>query len=170
MGVSAFGPHINVDEFARRLRPASRLPRISESSSRLCQYAPNALELAGTGKESIDQRSSLDAALDYAVLHFDARIDHAAELDDASVTPALDDAAVMRGDRGVDQVTARRPRSSDCTRRARRSSALDGATQTVARPSNTRPVQSVRTRTKFLATTSRRISFGERPPSGLVGH
>jgi cell division septation protein DedD len=59
MGVPGYGPaaHINANEFARRLRTPSRLPRISESS----QCAPNALERAGTGKESIeplDVRSS----------------------------------------------------------------------------------------------------------------
>jgi hypothetical protein len=42
-------PHINVDEFARRLRAPSRLPHISEPSSRLSPCAPN------TGKESIEQ-------------------------------------------------------------------------------------------------------------------
>jgi hypothetical protein len=46
-----------VDEFARRLRAPSRLPRISESSSRLSECAPNTPntpERGGTGKESIE--------------------------------------------------------------------------------------------------------------------
>src|SRR5271166_6339535 len=42
-------PHSNVDEFVRRLRAPSRLPHISEPSSRLSPCAPN------TGKESIEQ-------------------------------------------------------------------------------------------------------------------
>jgi hypothetical protein len=68
-------------------------------------------------------------ALDHACLHFNRAahgIDGATELDDASVAGALDGVAMMRGDGGVDQVTARRPRPSGCTRRARRSSALGG--------------------------------------------
>ena len=51
-------------------------------------------------------------ALDHAVLHFDCAahgVDHAAELDEAAVAGALDDAAVMRGDGGVDQVAAEAP-------------------------------------------------------------
>ena len=56
MSVRAFGPapHINVDEIARRLRAPSSLPRISESSSRLSECAPNTPERGGTGKESIE--------------------------------------------------------------------------------------------------------------------
>ena len=51
-------------------------------------------------------------ALDHAVLHFDCaahRVDHAAELDDDAVAGALDDAPVMGGDGGVDQIAAQRP-------------------------------------------------------------
>ena len=51
-------------------------------------------------------------ALDQAVLHFDGaahRVDHAAELDQAAVAGALDDAAVMHGDGGIDQVAAQPP-------------------------------------------------------------
>jgi hypothetical protein len=63
MGVPTFGPapHINVAEFARRLRAPSRPPCLSESSSRLSQCARN------TGKESIeplDVRSSPQLRLD----------------------------------------------------------------------------------------------------------
>ena len=62
MGVPTFGPapHINVDEFARRLRAPSRPPCLSESSSRLSQCARN------TGKESIEPlvRSSPQLRLD----------------------------------------------------------------------------------------------------------
>jgi hypothetical protein len=60
MGVSAFGPalHVNADEFARRLRVPTRLPRISEPSS-----SPNTPERVGEGTEPIDAldvRSSPD--------------------------------------------------------------------------------------------------------------
>ena len=37
------------------------------------------------------------------------RVDHAAKLDEAAVAGALDDAAVMRGDGGIDQVAAQPP-------------------------------------------------------------
>ncbi len=77
MGVSGFGPapHINLDEFERRLREGgqrtgpndapSKLPRITESSSRLphpaSRCASNTVERARTAKEStelLDVRSS----------------------------------------------------------------------------------------------------------------
>ena len=51
-------------------------------------------------------------ALDHGVLDFDRAahgVDHAAELDDAAVAGALDDAAMMHGDGRVDQVAAERP-------------------------------------------------------------
>ena len=51
-------------------------------------------------------------ALDHAVLHFDRAahgVDHAAELDEAAVAGALDDAPVMGGDGGIDQVAAQPP-------------------------------------------------------------
>ena len=51
-------------------------------------------------------------ALDHAVLHFNRAahgVDHAAELDDRAVAGAFDDASVVHGDDGVNQVTAQRP-------------------------------------------------------------
>ena len=68
----------------------------------------------------MDADAELDAALgrhagvalDHAVLHFDRaahRVDDAAELDEAAVAGALDDAPVMRGDGGIDQIAAQRP-------------------------------------------------------------
>ena len=62
-------------------------------------------------------------ALDQAVLHLDRaahRVDHAAELDDRAVAGALDDATVMRGDGGIDQIAAE-------TAKAREGSVLVGA-------------------------------------------
>ena len=50
-------------------------------------------------------------ALDHGVLNFDCaahRVDDAAELDDAAVAGALDDAAMMHGDCGIDQIAAQR--------------------------------------------------------------
>ena len=57
-------------------------------------------------------------ALGHAVLHLDGAahgVDHAAELDENAVAGALDDAPVMRGDGGIDQV-APEPRSRDSVR------------------------------------------------------
>ena len=57
-------------------------------------------------------RGQAGIAFDHAVLHFDRAahgVDHAAELDDEPVTGALDDATVMHGDGGVDQIGAKRP-------------------------------------------------------------
>ena len=53
-------------------------------------------------------------ALDHGVLHFEGaahRVDDAAELDDAAVAGALDDAAMMHGDCGIDQIAAQRAQS-----------------------------------------------------------
>jgi hypothetical protein len=60
----------------------------------------------------MDADAELDAAilrhtgvaLDHAVLHLDRAahsIDHAAELNEAAIAGALDDAPAMRGDRGI---------------------------------------------------------------------
>ena len=51
-------------------------------------------------------------ALDHAGLNLDRAahgVDHAAELDEAAVAGALDDAAVMQGDGRIDQVAVQRP-------------------------------------------------------------
>ena len=51
-------------------------------------------------------------ALDHAVLHLDRAahgVDHAAKLDEDAVAGALDDAAMMGGDGGIDQVAAQTP-------------------------------------------------------------
>jgi hypothetical protein len=57
----------------------------------------------------------LGVALDHRPLEFDGAIhsvDHAAELDDAAVASALDDAAVMHRDSWVDQVAPKGPKAS----------------------------------------------------------
>jgi hypothetical protein len=49
-----------------------------------------------------------------AALHLDGaahRVDHAAKLDEAAITGSLDDAPMMRGDGGVDQVAAQSPKA-----------------------------------------------------------
>ena len=53
-------------------------------------------------------------ALDHRPLHFNGAVhcvDDTAELDDAAVAGALDDAAVMHGDGRIDQVAAQRPKA-----------------------------------------------------------
>ena len=57
-------------------------------------------------------RRKAGVALDHAVLHFDGAahgVDDAAELDEAAVAGALDDAPVMHGDGRIDQIAAQRP-------------------------------------------------------------
>ena len=54
----------------------------------------------------------LGVALDHRPLDFNGavhRVDDTAELDDAAVAGALDDAAVVHGDGRIDQVAAERP-------------------------------------------------------------
>ena len=57
-----------------------------------------------------------NVAFDQAVLHLNCaahRIHHAAKLDNAAVAGALDDAAMMRGYRGIDQVAAKTPQARE---------------------------------------------------------
>ena len=90
----------------------------------------------------VDADAELDAtlrrkaavALDHAVLHFDCTthgVDHAAELDEAAVARALDDAPLMHGDGGIDQIATEAPQARqgailvrrgelDCSRQRRR--------------------------------------------------
>ena len=63
-------------------------------------------------KEDAPVHRHFGIALDHRALHFDREahgIDDAAELDDAAVAGALDDAAMMHGNERVDQVAAERP-------------------------------------------------------------
>jgi hypothetical protein len=69
-------------------------------------------------------------ALDHAILHLDRAahgVDHAAELDQAAVAGALDDAPVMQGDGRVDQVAAERtqPRQNAILVRSREPAIAD---------------------------------------------
>jgi hypothetical protein len=69
-------------------------------------------EMNANAKEDAPVLRHFGIALDHRALHFDReahRIDDAAELDDAAVAGALDDAAMIHGDEGVDQVAAERP-------------------------------------------------------------
>ncbi len=53
-------------------------------------------------------------ALDEAGLHFDGaarRVDHTAEFDDRAVASALDDAAMMGGDSGLDEIAPQRAKA-----------------------------------------------------------
>jgi hypothetical protein len=58
-------------------------------------------------------RRQARVALDHAVLHLDGAahgVDDAAKLDEASIPSPLDDAAVMGGDGGIDQIAAQAPK------------------------------------------------------------
>ena len=69
-------------------------------------------QMNAEAKEDAPVLRHFDIALDHRALHFDREahgIDDAAELDDAAVAGALDDAAMMHGDERVDQVAAKRP-------------------------------------------------------------
>jgi hypothetical protein len=69
-------------------------------------------QMNAEAKEDAPVLRHFGIALDHRALHFDReahRIDDAAELDDAAVAGALDDAAMMHGDERVDQVAAERP-------------------------------------------------------------
>ena len=53
-------------------------------------------------------------ALDQAGLHFDRapdRVHYAAELDDTSIPSSLDDAPMMRGDGGIDEIATEAPQA-----------------------------------------------------------
>jgi hypothetical protein len=59
------------------------------------------------------RRNRRPVALDHGALDFDRaahRIDHATELDDQAVAGALDEAAVVDGDGGVNQIAAQQPK------------------------------------------------------------
>ena len=69
-------------------------------------------------------------ALDHAVLHLDGAahgVDDAAKLDEAAVAGALDDASVMRSDRGIDQIAAQpaQPRQGAILVRSREPAVAD---------------------------------------------
>jgi hypothetical protein len=55
-------------------------------------------------------------ALDHAALHFNRAahgVDHAAELADEAIAGALDDAPMMSGDGGVDEIAAQAPKTRE---------------------------------------------------------
>jgi hypothetical protein len=62
-----------------------------------------------TRKRDALVRRDARVALDHGDLDFDGAthgVDHAAELDEAAVAGALDDAPTVRGDRGINQIAA----------------------------------------------------------------
>ena len=85
---------------AQPARPALMRLRVD-----LIELAPRSLEgfwLPLAAEQPVDER-------DQAVLHLDRaahRVDHAAELDDAAVAGALDDAPVVGGDGRIDEIAA----------------------------------------------------------------
>jgi hypothetical protein len=91
---------------AARLTPSPiRLPSLSSTTS------PMWMQIR---KDDLSVLGDSGVALDYRVLRFDRTphgVDCAAELDDASVAGALDDAAIMHRNRGVNEIAAQRPQS-----------------------------------------------------------
>ena len=80
-------------------------------------------QMNAEAKEDAPVLRHFDIALDHRALHFDRAadgVDHAAELDDAAVAGALDDAAMMHGDERVDQVAAKGPKAGQGRSRPRR--------------------------------------------------
>ena len=60
-------------------------------------------------RNSMRVRAPAGIALDHAVLHFDRAmhgLDHAAKFDEEPIAGSLDDAPVMRGDCGIDQIAS----------------------------------------------------------------
>ena len=84
-----------------------------------------ACALWGVVVAQMDADAELDAtlrrktrvALDHAILHLDCAangIDDASELYEDAVTRPLDDAAVMHGDGGIDQIASQRSEAGKC--------------------------------------------------------
>ena len=75
--------------------------------------SPLALRAASPRIPGVFARSAC-VALDHGMLHFECAahgVHHAAELDDAAVAGAFDDAAMVHGDCGVNQIAAQRAQS-----------------------------------------------------------
>jgi hypothetical protein len=102
----------------RDRRPAS----LARSSRRAAIFAPSLIRSPSASSTMspkwMPRRNSMrrsgrqaDVALDHRVLHFECaahRVDDAPKLDDAAITGALDDAAIMYGDHGIDQIATLR--------------------------------------------------------------
>ena len=72
----------------------------------VAQMYPNAKHDAALGRNA-------SVTLNHAVLHFDRaahRVHHAAELNNGSIAGSLDDAAVVHGDYGINQIATDRPK------------------------------------------------------------
>jgi hypothetical protein len=72
----------------------------------------NVAKMNADAKLDATFRRQSGVALDHAALHLEGAahgVDHAAELDDRAVAGAIDDAAMMGGDGGVDEVAAEAP-------------------------------------------------------------
>ena len=76
------------------------------------RFRDNVAEMNADTKLDTTFRRQADVALDHAGLHLECAahgVDDATKLDDRAVAGALDDAAVMGGDGGVDEVAAETP-------------------------------------------------------------
>ena len=90
----AFEPRCDIDPVAHEIAVA---------------LLDNVAKMNADAKLDAPFRRHAGVALDEAVYHLDCAahgVDHAAELDDAAVAGALDNAAVVGGDGGVDEIAA----------------------------------------------------------------
>ena len=129
MFLSCFSPRSAKLSFSRSLHLLVRRPRQTNPARLAHALEPRgdidavAHQVAVALLDDVAQMNAdaeLDAALrrqagvafDEAALHLDGAahsVDHATELDQASVAGALDDAPAMRGDGGIDQIAAKPP-------------------------------------------------------------
>ena len=96
----------------KTLKPRSDVDSVAHEIA--IRFLDNVSQVNSDAKLDAPFRRDARIARDHTVLDLDGAahgVDHAAKLDDRAVAGALDDAAVMGGDRGVDQVAPRRPLS-----------------------------------------------------------
>src|SRR5277367_3396158 len=99
----------------RQIAPGSAIP-----SNRAAMLTPSPIKSPSLSSAQVDADTEDDAligrcsdvSLDHGVLNCDGaphRFDDAAKFDQSPVASALDDASVMRGDGGIDQIAAKPP-------------------------------------------------------------
>jgi hypothetical protein len=113
-------------------------------------------------------------ALDEAALHLDGAthgVDHTAELDEAAIARALDDAPAMRGDSGIDQIAAQpaEPRQRAILVRAREPAIADHVRDQDRSnfPDFGHGAPSRVMQNSTIDTRRRRLLVGRRPMTGI---
>ena len=100
-------------------------PGVATPSNRAAILTPSPVRSPSTPRRRrpTGRRRELDATLyrhariafDHAVLHFDRaahRIDHGTKLNDRAITRALDDAAVIHSEGGIDEIATEAPQAA----------------------------------------------------------